>query len=90
MSEAANSKKQQELDSKQSRDDIYALMQLPVFRRYIRRQLAGCEMHRRGYIGSSELYYKAGVRDVGLKIESEIRAHCFDLWIQMLQEANAK
>lgn len=82
--------KRREQEAQQAEEDLKSLMKQPAFRRYIQRIIAGCGVSTTGFCAKSEeAHYRMGMRDVGLKIDGEIKAKCFDAWLQMQQEASA-
>ena len=81
--------KQREQYAKQATEDMQNLMKLPAFRRYVSRWIQACGIAASGNCASEELHYRAGARDVGLGMEKELKAVCFDAWLQMQSETKA-
>ena len=90
MSKQDDMRKAQELELEQRKADDIHVMSTPAGRRFVNRIIASCGVDSAGHIGSAEIHYRAGARDVGIRIKQEMEAVCFDRYIEMLQEARAK
>lgn len=70
--------------------DCQWVMSTPSGRRWIAGLIQSCGLEAGGHIGSAEIHFRAGVREVGLRVKQEIEKACFEEFIKMLQEARAK
>lgn len=86
----SDSKKAQQLAQKQRKSDVEWVMSSPAGRRYIKSLIDSCGLDLGGHIGSAEIHFRQGVREVGLRTKQEIESFCFGKYIEMLQEAQAK
>ncbi len=90
MSEQTDNKKANKLAQDQRKSDVEHVMSTPAGRRYVMSLIDSCGLEIGGHIGSAEIHFRAGLREVGLRVKQEVEAICFDHYIKMLQEAKAK
>jgi hypothetical protein len=86
----SDSKKAQQLAQQKRKADVEWVMSTPAGRRYIKSLIDSCGLDIGGHIGSAEIHFRQGVREVGLRTKQEIENVCFAKYIEMLQEAQAK
>lgn len=81
----------QEKDFQQQRiSDLKWLMGHRPGRRIVADLLQRTGQEQTSFTGNSGTFFNEGVRSVGLNLLSEVKAHCFDAYIQMLKESTDK
>lgn len=90
MSEADDKRRSAKVAQESHAEDLRNIMAMPGGRRWIAALIDSCGILQGGFVGSSEVYYRQGMRDVGLRVMRELQTFCPDEYIQMLQEARAK
>lgn len=90
MSDTDDKRRTAKVAQESHAEDLRKIMATPGGRRWIGKLIDSCGILQGGFVGSSEVYYRQGRRDVGLQIMQELQAFCPDEYIQMLQEARAK
>jgi len=66
--------------------DLKALMELPEFRRYVRRYLDATCVFQTTFTGSSETFFKEGKRSVGTTMFGELMEAADDKFLLMMRE----
>lgn len=90
MSETEDKRKAAKNALETHAEDLRGIMRTESGRRWIGKLIDSCGILQGGFVGSSEVYYRQGKRDVGLAVMQELQAFCPDEYIKMLQEARAK
>jgi hypothetical protein len=76
MRQSETSKQQEAARAKRieaaQRKDIGVLLDLPEFRRYLKRYLSICSVFKTTFTGTSETFFKEGQRSVGTTMFGEI------------------
>jgi len=81
----------QEKDFQQQRvNDLKWLMGHRQGRRIVADLLQRTGQETSSFTGNSGTFFNEGVRSVGLNLQLEIKAHCFEAYVQMLKEGNGK
>ena len=70
--------------------DLRFVMSTKQGRRFVGRLLNQAGLLERSFTGNSETFFKEGRRSVALELMSDINAHAFPEYVQMLQETKAK
>jgi hypothetical protein len=66
--------------------DIRALMDLPAFRRYLRRYLALTHVFQTTFTGNSETFFREGQRSVGTTMFGEFHMACPGRFAELMAE----
>lgn len=76
------------LAAEQRDADLKAVMSTPAGRRFVHRVLDNAKLERRSYEGelTHATAYNEGVREMGLKLNVELKRVCLELWLLMHQE----
>lgn len=71
---------------KQALEDVRFLLSRIEFKRFAGRLLNFCGVNASGFIGSSELYFNEGKREVGMQVVREIAEADPDAYPRMMME----
>lgn len=67
-------------------DDIRALMEIPEFRRYLRRYLEITSVFRTTFTGNSETFFREGQRSIGTTMFGEFHMACGARFMELMAE----
>lgn len=68
-------------------DGLKKMVADPDMRAYLYDLLAFCGISRTSFTGNSTTFFNEGQRNVGLRIQADLLAHCPDAYVVMLKEA---
>jgi hypothetical protein len=75
------------LEQEQEVEDLKYLMGVPVFRRFVWRQLDKAGVFRTSFSTNGlEMAFKEGNRNLGVQLLAEINEHCPERYVQMTKE----
>jgi hypothetical protein len=66
--------------------DVADLMDLPAFRRYVKRYLATCNVFKTTFTGSSETFFREGQRSIGTTMFGEVMTACPKRFHELMAE----
>ena len=69
-------------------NDIRAVMALPQGRRLIQRVLVRSGKDTEQFTGNSLMFFKSGLRDMGIWLEAEVKEADIKNWFEMIKEAH--
>lgn len=75
-----------ELIEKAEQDDIRELLDLPAFRRYLRRYLGLTHVFQTTFTGNSETFFREGQRSIGTTMFGEFHLACPQRFAELMAE----
>lgn len=66
--------------------DLRTVMGTRQGRRFVWRLLELTGVYRTSYTGNADTYFREGARNVGLVLVRDIHEHCFDKYVEAMQE----
>ena len=66
--------------------DLRSVMSNPQGRRFVWRLLEATGVYRSSYTGNADTYFREGARNVGLTLIRDVHEHCFDLYVEAMNE----
>ena len=85
-----DAERQRKLDRDQEKADFAWLMSDKRGRRFMWRMLGVTGIYRSSFTGNSETFFKEGMRNVGLKLITDIHEYAPDAYVQMIEEHKQK
>lgn len=75
-------------EAEQRDADLKAVMATPAGRRFVMRLLRNARLEQASYAGelTRATAFNEGVREMGVKLNSELRRACWEEWLLMQQE----
>lgn len=67
-------------------NDLRTVMSTRAGRRFIWRLLETTGVYRSSYTGNADTYFREGARNVGLVLIRDIHEHCFDKYVEAMNE----
>lgn len=71
---------------KAEQDDIRELLDLPAFRRYLRRYLGLTHVFQTTFTGNSETFFREGQRSIGTTMFGEFHLACPERFAELMAE----